>query len=434
MMTNVVRPRSRWRTTRGLPVAFGLGALLLCHSRPIGGVAGRRHDPRSAPAPSPVLRTTSVGLGSFGLAVNERTGRVFVASNGTRGRGGGTGQGRLSVLDATTGRIVRTIPLGNVNYRVQPEINTLATTAMAVDERTNRVFVVANIGQTDPNATPFSPPPKPGRVDVLDGATGRVVRTVTVGVSPQGLAVDTPTRHVFVSNRGFGAASSSQPGTVSVLDAMTGAVLRTVAVDPLGSTLTVDARRRRVYLPGGDVLDATTGARVRFPFPGGCSAVDARAGRLVVSTEDTQTHEANLLRVLDASTGRVVHQESVLSPRSCPLAVDEATSRAGVFNSPTPQSVDASLTVLNTRSGRTVKTVDLTGALAAGGAVDERGNRFLVAASGGVRVLDATTGMLLRTVVTGSGIPLVAVDERTRRVFVLNTADHTLSVFDAARL
>jgi len=346
---------------------------------------------------SPLLRTIQVSPDPFGLAVNERTGRVFVASNGTRGRGGGTGQGRLSVLDATTGRIVRTIPLGNVNYRVQPEINTLATTAMAVDERTNRVFVVANIGQTDPNATPFSPPPKPGRVDVLDGATGRVVRTVTVGVSPQGLAVDTPTRHVFVSNRGFGAASSSQPGTVSV-------------------------------------LDATTGARVRFPFPGGCSAVDARAGRLVVSTEDTQTHEANLLRVLDASTGRVVHQESVLSPRSCPLAVDEATSRAVVFNSPTPQSVDASLTVLNTRSGRTVKTVDLTGALATGGAVDERGNRFLVAASGGVRVLDATTGMLLRTIVTGSGIPLVAVDEQTRRVFVLNTADHTLSVFDAARL
>lgn len=41
-----------------------------------------------------------------------------------------------------------------------------------------------------------------GHVDVRDGRTGRLLRTITVGVAPGALAVDTRTGRLFVVNEG----------------------------------------------------------------------------------------------------------------------------------------------------------------------------------------------------------------------------------------
>ena len=62
---------------------------------------------RGGLAAGPVLATVRVGVHPIDLAVDARLGRVFVATGGNAGGGGS-----VSVLDATTGRVRGTTPLG----------------------------------------------------------------------------------------------------------------------------------------------------------------------------------------------------------------------------------------------------------------------------------------------------------------------------------
>jgi YVTN family beta-propeller protein len=106
-----------------------------------------------------------------------------------------------------------------------------------VDVRTRRVFLVFPGGDDSV-------------VGVLDAQSGDLLRTVTVGASAFGIAVDEQTDRVFVTN--------VKDGTVSVLQAHTGTVLRTiglqlagVAADPNGMAVEPRTRpgvRRRAVL------------------------------------------------------------------------------------------------------------------------------------------------------------------------------------------
>ena len=82
------------------------------------------------------LHTVAVGQNPDAVAVDERKGRVYVASAGaTDAAGNPVGPGSVDVLDARTGQIARTMAVG------------VAPSAVAVDERTGDVFVV-NAGGT----------------------------------------------------------------------------------------------------------------------------------------------------------------------------------------------------------------------------------------------------------------------------------------------
>jgi YVTN family beta-propeller protein len=71
-----------------------------------------------------LLHTTHIGRDLFALAVHEQTGRVFVANGNVSALDGG-----LSILDAASGRLLRSVTVG------------MLPTAVAVDERSGRVFV-----------------------------------------------------------------------------------------------------------------------------------------------------------------------------------------------------------------------------------------------------------------------------------------------------
>jgi DNA-binding beta-propeller fold protein YncE len=70
------------------------------------------------------------------VAVNARTERVFLATAGPRRSGRATDPGSVSVLDARTGAIRRTITLGR------------SPRAIALDSRTGRAFVVTGGSNT----------------------------------------------------------------------------------------------------------------------------------------------------------------------------------------------------------------------------------------------------------------------------------------------
>jgi YVTN family beta-propeller protein len=117
-----------------------------------------------------VVRTVPLGDSPGPLAVDERTGYVFVANQDDNS---------VSTVDAASARVVRTVPLG------------LPPKAIAVDERRGHVVVLTS--------EEFVPSAPAGQVQVLDGRTGRLLHSVAIGADASTLAVDERTGQVFAA-------------------------------------------------------------------------------------------------------------------------------------------------------------------------------------------------------------------------------------------
>ena len=141
-------------------------------------------DTRSGAIVHTVRIARSGGVAPNAIAVDEQRGRVFVVSYDEFG----ASRGHVSIVDARTGSLLKTVAVGDI------------ATAVAISERTGRVFVVAENG-----------------VSVLDATSGGVVRTVPLRPSPNSVAVDASSGRVFVSNGN---------GRVHILDAANGALMR----------------------------------------------------------------------------------------------------------------------------------------------------------------------------------------------------------------
>jgi YVTN family beta-propeller protein len=162
---------------RTVTVGYGPGALALDARLGRAFVANRYDGTVSVldVATGAVLRTVPVAPQPVVVAVNARTGRVFIASDNA-------GTGLVSMLDAAGKRVLHRVAVGE------------RVVALAVEERHNQVLVV-----TKPDIVP---PMEPGRLHVLDGRTGQLRRTVTVGLQPRALAVDAAANRAFVLNGG----------------------------------------------------------------------------------------------------------------------------------------------------------------------------------------------------------------------------------------
>ena len=115
------------------------------------------------------------------MAVDDRTGRVFIV-----------GQGGLGVIDPRHGWGLRMLASGG------------RLSAVAVDGQRNRVYV-ADVGAMDNNGALTGS----GSVSVVDAGNGRVLRTIPVGVAPSSVAVDERSGRAVVINAGGEVAQSS---------------------------------------------------------------------------------------------------------------------------------------------------------------------------------------------------------------------------------
>jgi DNA-binding beta-propeller fold protein YncE len=126
--------------------------------------------------------------------------------------------------DGTSGelQVLRTVPLG------------LSPTAVAVDGRTERVFVVADDGNYR----------HPGRVFMLDAASGVLLRTQRAGVFANAVAVDERSTRAFITQAG---AVGSRAG-VLVLDTTTGAPITTTVLAQRPAGLAIDRGAGHVFV------------------------------------------------------------------------------------------------------------------------------------------------------------------------------------------
>ena len=364
----------------------GAGILLLA----VAGVAALLH-PMDAGA---VLGTVAVGVSPQALAVDPDTHHIVVAN---------WGDNTVSLLDAASGRVVRVAAVGPTPSAVVVDqrrarafvlntnpgsvsmldtgrgvvLRTLSFTGLgdaAVDERTGNLVVLDG------------PDGIHGRAVTVAARNGTVLHTAALGRNSGPIAIDSSTRRAFIPN--------TDDGTVSVLDTLTGRVVRTVRVGSLPYKVAVDVNTRRVFVVNNldfsvSVLDAQSGALLRTVAVGRnpqTIAVDARRGYVLVVNEDAGT-----VSVLDALTGAMRRTVVVgaIRPRSLcgnliDVLVDERTGRAFVLN---------------------------------GGAADSR----FYTTNGSMSVLDVDSGRVLRTIPVGNGPIAMAIDERTARVFVVNS-------------
>lgn len=258
--------------------------------------SGQRRSSHQARVSSRIVTLglpSSVVIPVGSVAADERDRHVFVAN---------FNDNSVSMLDSTTGRLLRTVPVGS-----NPQ-------SIAVDDQAERVFVAnSNYGH-------------PGTVTMLDARSGNVVSTILVGVLPRIVATDSRSGRVVVMGKPY--------TTVLTLDARSGSIVRTsdlpTAPPPVALAIVQKTKRAFIVCSGGtiDIIDMSDGKLVSttrvLPFPQAV-AVDEHSGHLLVADA------RGSVSVLDGGTGRLLSTVPV-GHNPVALAVDPSTGHLFVAN------------------------------------------------------------------------------------------------------
>jgi DNA-binding beta-propeller fold protein YncE len=158
-----------------------------------------------------LVRSVTVGRYPGRVVASARTGHAFVV-NGQ--------DGTVSMLDRQNGTVLTTIRVRPAQTHGLFDVEGTLSHLIALDERSGRVLV----GNPSPYKVPRRPGPGspptpiltgPCSVSVLDAATGAVLRTVVVGRAPLVMAVDDVGGRAIVLNAND-VGPRAGPGSVSI--------------------------------------------------------------------------------------------------------------------------------------------------------------------------------------------------------------------------
>jgi DNA-binding beta-propeller fold protein YncE len=351
--------------------------------------------------------TLPVGPWPTAMVLDRRTGHAFVLNSGNN---------TVSVLDTRRGTLLRTTAVGTFPGAF---VQTGYTRAIAVDERSERVFV-GGYG-------------RPGGITTLDAVSGRALSSTALPDGPAQIMVDEVTNRVFISNAGVPTRM-----LVSVLDATSGKLVQTITLDQGVGLVAVDERRGLVLAAGNhrvSVLDAQSGALVRT-IPGGTGsiAVNGRSGRLFVASAPAgSAGSTGAIDVVDLTDGAILQMIDGLFPQN--MTIDEGLNR--VYATVSPPTGPGHVAVIDATSGHLIRTVTVGRYPGQVVASAHTGHAFVVNGQDGtVSMLDGRSGHVLRTIavrpaqtrglfdVEGMLSRLIALDERSGRVLVGNPSPY----------
>lgn len=349
-----------------------------------------------------LLRTAAVGVDPSTVAVAERAGQIFVGNVGS-----------VTILDATTGVVLRTLP--GITIGSNPPTGR----AIAVDERDNHVFLLSSAG-----LRMYAAPS-----DVL-------LATIPLGAQAGAVATDPATDHVFV------AVAGPDAGTVIMLDGRSGRRLATTALPAGGLALPSTpcgigiAAGRAIVVgttggrggPRASILDTRTGALAATTDAGieSCDVVATQQGGDAVAL--TGAGYANPeapagITLANLATG-VVRRSVAAAIQPSALAIDNRSGH--VFLAGQGADRGGTVSVIDDRSGAVLRSIP-TSAPPNALAVDEQaGHLFTVVPGrgsqpgGAVLMVDAGAGAPPGTLGVGQDPSMIAVDARTHRAFVID--------------
>jgi YVTN family beta-propeller protein len=296
-----------------------------------------------------------------------------------------------------------------------------------------------------------------------EGFSQQVIATIAVGQRPIYIAADQKTNRIYVSNQ--------SDDTVSVIDGATNQVLAAIGVGHNPNGIAVNPKTNTIYvanLSSGSlsIINGTnwTASTLAIGSSPAKVAVDLLTGRVFVTLEDRD----GFLDVVDAKGLKII---AAIRVPAYPLgvAVDSSAHRIYVADF---LCGCGKISVVDNKTDKVVNTVHLPGAsMVVGVALDPR-NNFLYAAdeNKGLFVIDRTRGKVLGhvsdhsypnevTAIPGTTLAVepdsasdravfvdgstfavkkrvrvgkfptgVAVNVATRRVYVTNRLDNTVSV------
>ena len=355
-------------------------ALVLAGSVAAGGLAPGAH---AAPAGPPAPKVTLVDTGGFPTApvVNPASNKVYVAN---------AGSDTLSVIDGRTNVVT------NIATSDRPTIT-------LVNPRTNTVFLVTADG-----------------LDIVDGATNRLVRTVPK-LTGRLAAIDVVANRVYVTAR--------KGDAVYVFDPRTDQVARVpIGVSP--SAMVVNDRTNKLYVANAasntvTVYDAvsrkvTTVRGLDHPV---ALAVNPVTDLVYVANLGKRRDRPPVGRTLTVIDGRTNATRPIyVDVAPIGVAVDTVRNRVFVMSQTT-----FAVTVVDADRNRVMGSATAIGI--GGLAVDERANRIYVGASPFVTVIDGDTFTKTRVDAGGRMMSSAVVNPATGKAYVNNPASSNVAVF-----
>jgi len=237
--------------------------------------------------------------------------------------------GLAGVLAAQSLKLVKTIPLGNIQGRIDH---------MGVDIAGKRIFVAA-LGQ---NA-----------VEVVDLALGRVTHSIPELRAPQGVFYWPEEKRLYVANDG--------DGSLRVFDGNSFQLLKTYDFNSDADNLRFGPKMRELFVGYGDgalgVVNLNLKSRIGDIFLSGhpeSFQLERHGYRIFINVP----HAASGARVvvIDRRSRSIVSKWSIAEKENFPMALDEADGRLFIgCRDP------AKLLVLETLSGKTIARVDIPG-------------------------------------------------------------------------
>jgi YVTN family beta-propeller protein len=216
-----------------------------------------------------VVGNITVGDSPEGVAVNPVTDRVYVANTGSNG---------ISIIDGKANKVVDNITGGGISPKgiaVNPETNMIyvansgSYTVSVINDTSSKsgknstnaaaIFKTITVGKS-PGGIAVNPETDMiyvanrdlNSTAVIDGKTNRVVAKVTVGPSPYSVAVNPTTNLIYVSNRGFPidniTTTNTDSNTVSVIDGRTNKVVANLTVGYSPEGVAVNPVTNKIYV------------------------------------------------------------------------------------------------------------------------------------------------------------------------------------------
>jgi len=323
------------RTVRDVRVGYAPGPLALDERTGHLFVVNRSErtvsmlDARGSAAPRAII----VPPGPRGIAVDSRAGRAILVGGGVTGAGNvQIGSGSGSLLDTANGRVLSEIPVAG-----QPD------TAL-VDARRGYAFINA------------------GALTILDIARGRVARAIPLAVPLQALTLDETTGRLFaITPRANTPVNSPTAYNLTMLDGQNGRALSSIAIEGNPTQIAVDVNAGRVIVFGGgfiggleiNVADTRAGRLPRtvmapnvalgtalnagLPAP---PVVDARRGHVYIALTDPSSYSKAYVGMCDTRSGALLHTIPVRGSDIQAMTADERSGRLFVISvaqGPNPQ-------------------------------------------------------------------------------------------------
>jgi len=286
-------------------------------------------------------------------------------------------------------------------------------------------------GAPTPTATPTSTPLPTATPTPTATPAVAVLRTISVGRQPQGIAVQPNTDRFFVANSG--------DNTISSLEGFLG--WRHTRFDSGGehpSNVAIDPEQCRIYVANAATNSVTVFNicmnRLIASVPLGDGQSPSGIG--VMTTTNTiyvANTMANSVALIDGDT-LTVTKTIALGPLPGQIATNPCTNKVYVTNRGYPPTDVGGVTVIDASTQSIRKTIALSEAPEPYGvAVNPLTNRIYVAsASGMLVIIDGATDEVIRTVPSPghSGLDNVAVNPASNHVFALSATGNVVFVYD----